>query len=260
MEAHADVDGIKVFYRTEGSGEPVILIHGNGLSHGQWNYNIGPISGSHKIYAPDMPGFGHSDKPDAEYGLSYYVDFLRSFMDSAGIPQASFIGHSFGGAIVAGFATRYPTYVNSLVLSDATGVSKAGTLFNSGFLNILMNMMTVNRKIYCRPLFYNPVSSSLLDEVVLVTDEKKIRKAFLKNCEEISRYDSRYIESLHSITVPTLIIWGRNDVLLPISDAMKYNELISSSYLKLIDECGHLPNVEKYMEFNKLVIDFLSQG
>lgn len=259
MEVQADVSGVKVFYKTEGVGEPVILIHGNGLSHGQWKYNIGPISRSHKIYAPDMPGFGHSDKPDAEYGISYYVDFLRSFMDSVGIPRASFVGHSFGGAIAAAFAARYPGYASGLVLSDATGISVAGTVFNRGFFNILVNMMVVNRKIYCRPMFYNALASSLLDEAVLVTDEKDIRKAFLRNCEDIARYDTTYIESLKSISVPTLIIWGRNDMLLPVSDAKKYNDLIGSSTIRLIDRCGHIPNVEKYAEFNDLVIDFLSK-
>lgn len=234
------------------------MIHGNGLSHGQWKYNIGPISRSHTIYALDMPGFGHSDKPDAEYSLSYYVDFLRSFMDHVGVSRASFIGHSYGGAIAAGLAARYPKYVNGLVLSDATGVSTAGLVFNKGFSHILMNMMIVSRKIYCRPMFYNAISSTLLDEAVLVTDEKDIRNAFLKNCEDIARYDTAYVDSLKSITAPTLIIWGRNDMLLPVSDAKKYNELISSSSVMLIDQCGHIPNVEKYMEFNKLVIDFFN--
>ncbi len=122
MEVHADVGGIKVFYQTEGVGEPVILIHGNGLSHGQWKYNIGPLSQSYKVYAPDLPGFGRSDKPEVEYGVPYYVEFLRSFINVLHISRPIIIGHSMGGAIAAGLAAKYPQEVAGLALSDATGI------------------------------------------------------------------------------------------------------------------------------------------
>jgi len=89
MDELAIVDGIKVVYQTEGHGEPVILLHGNGLSHGMWKYNIGPLSRRFRVIAPDLPGFGNSDKPDAPYGVEYYVAFLASFMDALKIEKAA---------------------------------------------------------------------------------------------------------------------------------------------------------------------------
>jgi pimeloyl-ACP methyl ester carboxylesterase len=258
MEDRVDVDGVKVFYKAEGKGEPVILIHGNGLSHGQWKYNIEPIARTHKVYALDLPGFGMSDKPGVEYGISYYVDFLHSFMDSMGISGSAIAGHSFGGAIAAGFAVRYPGHVTGLVLSNATCITPVGTSYNKELFSVMLSMMVRNRKIFCRPMFYSGVASSMLDDAVLVTDKKESRKAFFLNCQEIMQYSAGYVDSLKTIKAPTLIVWGQNDLLLPPSDAEKYHKLIRGSSVRLIDRCGHMPNVEKYMEFNDAILDFLN--
>lgn len=257
MEDRVDVDGVKVFYRAEGKGEPVILIHGNGLSHGQWKYNIEPMARAHTVYAPDLPGFGLSDKPGVEYSISYYVDFLHSFMDSVGISRCAIVGHSFGGAIAAGFAARYPGHVTGLVLSDATGITPAGAGYNKEFYNLLLHMMVRSRSLFCRLMFYSGMASSLLDGVMLVTDKKEARKAFILNCQEIMQYSAGYVNSLKGIKAPTLIVWGQNDLLLPPSDAEKYHELIKGSSVRMIDRCGHIPNVEKYIEFNDAILDFL---
>jgi pimeloyl-ACP methyl ester carboxylesterase len=258
MEDRVDVDGIKVFYRVEGKGEPVILIHGNGLSHGQWKYNIEPMARAYTVYAPDLPGFGLSDKPGVEYSILYYVDFLHSFMDSVGISRSAIAGHSFGGAIAAGFAARHPERTSGLVLSNATCITPVGTSYNKELFSVMLNLMVRNRKIFCRPMFYSGVASSMLDDVVLVTDKKESRKAFFLNCQEIMQYSAGYVDSLKMIKAPTLVIWGQNDMLLPPSDAEKYHEHIRGSSVKLIDHCGHMPNVEKYMEFNDAILEFLN--
>lgn len=260
MKGYAVVDGIKIFYNVKGKGEPIILVHGNGLSHGQWKYNIEPLARDHEVYALDMPGFGQSDKPDSEYGLTYYMNFLKAFMDSMGISRPTIVGHSFGGAVAAGFAAKYSEDVTGIVLSDATGITPVGTRYNQALFKVLMNMMVRSRKVYCRPMFYNGIASSLLDDVQLVTDLSESRKAFMSNCREILQCDTAYTESIRTVSAPTLIVWGKNDMLLPVSDAVRYHELIPGSTMKLIDRCGHLPNVEKYQEFNDAVLDFLRAG
>lgn len=257
MEDRVDVDGVKVFYKAEGKGEPVILIHGNGLSHGQWKYNIEPIARAFTVYAPDLPGFGLSDKPGVEYSLSYYIDFLHSFMDAVGISRSTVVGHSFGGAVVAGFAALHPERVTGMVISNATCITPVGASYNKELFSVMLSMMVRSRRIFCRPMFHSGIASSLLDDVVLVTDKKESRKAFLMNCQEFMQFNAAFVGSLKNITAPTLIIWGKNDMLLPLSDAQKYHEQIRNSSVMLIDRCGHMPNVEKYMEFNDAILDFL---
>lgn len=258
MDKKVNIGGTNVFYRVEGNGDPVILIHGNGLSHGQWKYNMGPLSGSYKVYALDLPGFGLSDKPDIDYNVTYYVNILKAFMEAAGIESANIIGHSYGGAIAAGLAASHPEKVIKLILSDSTGISPLGSLYTKEVFNMILRLMVRSRRLYCRPMFYNSISSSMLDDTLLATDNKESQKAFLKNCREILRYDGDYINSLMSIRAPTLIIWGNDDMLLPVSDAEKYHGLIPRSSVMVIERCGHLPNVENFKKFNKTVLEFLS--
>lgn len=258
MESRAYVDGIKVFYQTEGMGEPVVLIHGNGLSHGQWKYNIGTLSQSHKVYALDLPGFGLSDKPEVNYGVSYYVEFMRSFIDARHISNPIIIGHSMGGAVAAEFAAKYPQEVAGLALSAATGISPIGTLYSKELFDVFFSITARSRKLFCRSMFYDGPTSALLDDTMLVADNKESRNAFMKNCRDMMMYDSYRTGLLKSITAPTLILWGQNDLLLPVSDALKYQDSIHGSSVKLFDKCGHIPNVERHEEFNRTIDEFLS--
>ena len=257
MFKYVDVGGVKAFYRVEGTGPAVILIHSNGLSLGQWDHNISKISRYYQVYAPDLPGFGQSGKPNVEYGLRYYVDFLGSFMDALGIPKAVIVGSSFGGAIAASFAASRPDRVTALVMADATGLTPNGITKNKELTNLFLNLMMRSRKLYCRPMFYDSRSISLLKDTLMVTDMKETRAAFTKNCHAILYHDPGYIQSLMAITAPTLIIWGEDDLLLPPEDGQKYLKMIAGSKIKVFDMCGHMPNVEKHAEFNAVVLDFL---
>ena len=258
MEEYIDVNGVKVYYQAEGSGSAVILVHSNGLSLGQWKRNVGPFSKYYKVYVPDLPGFGLSDKPDAEYGVNYYVDFLKSFMDALRIPKAALVGSSLGGAVVAAFAARYPGRVTGIVMADPTGLVPEGLSRNRELYNVYVSLMIRSRRLYCRPMFYDSSEMKALEGTQLVTDSKESRDAFIKNCRYILNYDPAYVKALMSIAVPALIIWGEDDLLLPAEDAQKYKELIPGSKVKIIGYCGHMPNVEKHGEFNSAVLDFLA--
>lgn len=221
MEKYVDISGLKVYYQVEGSGANVILVHGNGLSHGQWKYNVDKLSRYYTVYAPDLPGFGLSDKPDVAYGVDYYVTFLKNFMDALDIRKSAIVGNSFGGAIAAVFASRFPDRVTGLVLSNATGLTPNGISKNKDLTNMFLNLMMRSRKLYCRPMFYDSSATKLLEDTLLVTDMKEMRSAFSKNCSAIIDSDAGYLKSVMDIQTPTLIIWGKDDLLLPSSDSGK---------------------------------------
>lgn len=258
MDDYISVDGVRTYYQAEGAGHTVVLLHGNGLSHGQWKLNVGPFSRYYKVYAPDLPGFGLTDKPDAKYGVNYYVDFLRTFMDALNLPRASIVGSSMGGAVAALFASRYPGRVAGLVLSSPTGFVTRGIMQNKELYNLYINLMTRSRGLYCRPMFYDNSVVKQLEDTVLVTDSRDSRDAFIKNCRDIQHYDLDYLNSLMYIEASTLILWGKDDLLLPVNTAEKYRELIVGSKVKVFDQCGHMPNVENALEFNSAVLDFLA--
>lgn len=258
MEKFIRIGDVNVFYREEGSGSPILLVHGNGLAHGQWKHNISALSRYYKVYAPDLPGFGQSDKPDVNYGRDYYVNFLVSFMEALGLPCVAIAGSSFGGSIAASFSALYPDKVSALILSDASGLTANGLSKNKEVYNFFLSLLIRSRNLYCRQLFFDGNQSTLLEDTTLVTDSKETRGAFMKNCNAMLQYDERYVKSLMGIKAPTLVIWGMDDLLLPVSDAEKYGKLIPGSRVIIFDKCGHIPNVEQYARYNTAVFDFLA--
>jgi pimeloyl-ACP methyl ester carboxylesterase len=258
MDEVAIVNGLNIFYQVEGTGEPIILLHGNGLSHGMWKYNIGPLSRRFKVFAPDLPGFGLSDKPDADYGVEYYVEFLRSFMDALQIDKAALVGHSFLGVVAATFAVRCPDRVTKLVLADACGVISLGSPFYKAVLKVGLWAMARSRKVFCRQLLYDGALGSRLDGVWLLPDSRDSRRAFYRNCREILDINLDYIWLLGKVSAPTLVLGGSCDRLVPPKGIRKYGELIRGSQTVFFERCAHLPNVESPDKFNADVIGFLA--
>ena len=120
-----EVDGLRVHCLKAGEGDvPVLLLHGGGYDSASLSYKhgIGPISEHHRVFAPDWPGYGESDKPEMQYSTEYYVDFLGRLMDALGLETASLVGISMGGAIALGFSLRSPQRVDKLVLVDSYGL------------------------------------------------------------------------------------------------------------------------------------------
>ncbi len=120
-----EVDGLRIHYLEAGEGnEPVLLLHGGGYDSVSLSYkhSIGPISEHYRVFAPDWPGYGQSDKPEMQYSTEYYVGFLGRLMEALGLEKANLVGISMGGAISLGFALWSPHKVERLVLVDSHGL------------------------------------------------------------------------------------------------------------------------------------------
>src|SRR5918911_3158535 len=127
QDGWVEVDGLRIHYLKAGKGDaPVLLLHGGGYDSASLSYKhiIGPISEHRRVFAPDWPGYGESDKPQMEYTTEYYVGFLGRLMDALGLDKASLVGISMGGAISLGFSLRSPQRVEKLVLVDSHGLGK----------------------------------------------------------------------------------------------------------------------------------------
>jgi pimeloyl-ACP methyl ester carboxylesterase len=122
-----EVGGLRIHCLMAGqTGSTVLLLHGGGYDSASLSYgpSIGPISRSHRVFVPDWPGYGESDKPDLDYTTEYYVTFLGRLMDALGLEKATLVGISMGGAISLGFSLRSPERVQKLVLVDSHGLGK----------------------------------------------------------------------------------------------------------------------------------------
>jgi pimeloyl-ACP methyl ester carboxylesterase len=135
-----DVNGIRVHCLTAGgTGSTVVLLHGGGIDSASFTYGhlIGTLAERHRVFAPDWPGYGHSDKPDVDYATRFYVDFLGRLMDALALERASLVGTSMGGGAALGFALRSPQRVEKLVLVDSYGLGYEVPWVRLGSLMVL---------------------------------------------------------------------------------------------------------------------------
>jgi pimeloyl-ACP methyl ester carboxylesterase len=273
-----EVDGLRVHYLKAGEGNaPVLLLHGGGYDSASLSYKhaIGPISEHHQVFAPDWPGYGESDKLKMEYTTDYYVGFLARLMETLGLQKASLVGISMGGAISLGFSLRSPQSVEKLVLVDSHGLGgevpggvASYALVQLPLLNKLMwAALKRSRKVVewsLQTVFYDPraVTENLVDEVYQLAKQPGAGQAWRSwQKNEIRREGLRtnFVEKLPTLTVPTLILHGAEDKYVPVSWARRANTLIKDSGLHIFPQCGHWLTLEKSVEFNRTVLEFLAR-
>ena len=262
-EKTAMIFGAKIRYLEAGdAAKPtVILLHGLGAQAESWQFNIVPLAANYRVIALDQIGFGKSDKPLLKYRVGTYVDFLDKFMAELKIERADLVGNSMGGWVAGLMAIKYPNRVGKIVLADAAGLApptidldRIYQLNNSTRDEIRANL----KLIFATPAFQN--NELLVDQFMtqrVVTNDGYTINSLI---ESIKRKEDFLDARLGEIKKPTLIIWGRQDGLLPLADGEKFNKGIAKSEFVVFDNCGHAPQFEKAADFNKKVLEFLGKN
>lgn len=217
-------------YLKAGSGRPVVLLHGGATDSRDWLETMRPLSASHTFYAPDLVGYGLSDKTKDGYRLSDFVEFAIGFTEALDLSCPVMVGHSLGGRVCLEIALRRPERVHKLVLVDTSGFSKLGRL--GSFIGFAAWQA---RRILRRPQPY---------------------PRFLK--EDGAYADWVCLEELPGLKVPTLIVWSRRDLYYPLAGAIRAADLISKARLEVLPCQGHAPHRQRRGCFNKLLLDFLN--
>ena len=272
-----EVDGLHTHYLKAGEGSaPVLLLHGGGYDSASLSYKhaVGSISRHRQVFAFDWPGYGQSDKPDVEYSTEYYVRFLDRLMNALGLEKANLVGISMGGAISLGFSLRSPQRVEKLVLVDSHGLGRevpggvaSSAVVRLPFLNRLM-WAALGRsrrmvELSLRSVFYDPraVTKDLVDEVFELAKKPGVGQAWRSWQRNEIRWRSlrtNFVDRLHEVAVPTLILHGAQDKYVPVAWARRAHTLIEDSELKVFPRCGHWLTLEKPAEFNKTLLEFLA--
>jgi pimeloyl-ACP methyl ester carboxylesterase len=222
-----EVGGLRIHYKRGGEGPPVVLIHGGGNDWHEWKKNLAFLARSFQVLALDFPGFGLSEPPDVPVSTAWCADFLKGFLDSLGLKSTNLIGHSMGAMIALELAARYPESVRRLVAVDAGGL---GNISRPG-RRLLAIFRTLD---HWRGQKRGPRYINQPPEEWLVLDR------------------------LPEIKSPVLIIWGRWDYYLPVSQARRARALIPDSRLYIFRHRGHAPQRGAPDEFNRRVTRFLS--
>jgi pimeloyl-ACP methyl ester carboxylesterase len=252
------VHGQKIAYYEAGKGTVVILIHGLGGDSRHWAANIDPLSRNFHVFALDMIGYGQSDKPLMFYTIETFADYLHGFLKALKIPRASLAGHSLGGWVALDFAIRHPQIVDKLVLIDAAGLRPEINLKmpadgpkRLSILNVdwFFDFIAANKEWAAVDLGPNAFERHLENGDSYTIASSVAAMATGKEFEDAK---------LGKVHVPTLIIWGRQDILIPLSYGERLARGIAGSQLVVLDGTGHIPMVGKPAEFNEAVRKFLS--
>jgi pimeloyl-ACP methyl ester carboxylesterase len=267
-----DVVGAKVNYVEMGEGEPAILVHGLGGSWQNWLENIPHLARRHRVIALDLPGFGDSPAPPWEASISNYGRLLHDFCERIGVGSCNLIGSSMGGFISTELAISEPQRVDRLVLVSAAGITYArvrrepaavvGRIGRAAApLAFRYKMEGLRRPLLrhlaYRGLFYDPrgMPKELLWEITVPALKAP---SFYDAMTNLAGYDIR--DRLEEIEVPTLVVWGRNDRVVPSNAAPIYKRLIGdNARMEIFARCGHLPQMERPVRFNRLLDDFLAE-
>ncbi len=262
-----DVGGIATNYIMAGEGDPLILIHGSGpgvTAYANWRGVIPDFAQHFRCYAPDTLGFGYTDFPDDIDGFSMerWVSHLIGFMDALGIARAHFIGNSYGGALTLALTTRHPERVAGIVLMGSAGQS--GFEMTTGLQEVWGYEPSLdNMRALMHTFAYDP--ALVKEEIVRSRYEASIRPgAHEKYSSLFPEPRQRWLgelatsdDKLAAITHPTLIIHGREDVIVPVDRSIRFNQVIPNSELHVFGGCGHWTQIERRDRFVELVIPFL---
>jgi 2-hydroxy-6-oxonona-2,4-dienedioate hydrolase len=258
--------GFKLHYLEAGRGAPIVLLHGLGGDGSRWAPNIDPLARDFHVFALDQIGFGESDKPLANYHTGMLAEFLVGFLKAVGVPKASLVGNSMGAGVALYTAVKFPQIVDRLVLADGGGYRAANARAaappseDARHRRQIQNSVTRDEtREFFRILFHDKslVTDTMVDDQLAM----RLRSAFT-----ITRIQESGEKGLGSLTeaevravkAPTLIVWGKYDELANPAGADRLEQAIAGSRKVIVDNCGHMPQLEKADEFNRLVREFLS--
>ena len=276
---------LRVHHTQGGRGTPVLFIHGLGSSgYLEWRFNLEPAAARHRVYAPDLPGFGRSEKPRARYGISYFTRFIDRYMEDRGLQSAAVVGASLGGRVALELALKYPQRVRKLVLVNSLGLGRPAMRLTYGLITLPRVGETV-MKVTRNAL--NWVPSAMIRRVAgryigASSDlSRTMDDKYLDNLRELygaEGYHDAYLATVRSLVTPTALlgneydisarlreisvplqlIWGADDPLFPVAHAARAHALVENSRLAVIEGAGHTPQAERPEEFNRVLLDFLN--
>lgn len=262
-----DAGGIATNYHDEGTGAPVILIHGSGpgvTAWANWRGVIPELSKTFRVVAPDILGFGFTERPDGvQYGMEVWTRHLVDFLDALELDRVSIVGNSFGGALALSIATRHPERVDKLVLMGSVGVPfeitdglDAVWGFEPSFENMrsLLDVFAYDRSL---------VNDELARLRLAAATRPGVQEAFSamfpaprQQGVDAMTVDQELVRKLQN---DTLIVHGRDDQVIPMSNSVELAGLIDKSQLHVFGRCGHWVQIEESARFNALVGSFLAE-
>lgn len=244
-------------YDSSDSSKTLVLLHGIGASADRWSRVISSLSKYFRVIAPDIIGFGYSDKPTVEYTMDFFVDFLTEFLENLKVAKTSLAGSSFGGHLATEYSIRFSRRIEKLVLASPAGIMRTSTPTLDGYIMSALYPTYDNALKAFKEMAYDP---DIVTEETVLDFVNRMRLPNAKYAFMSTLLGMRYAPALKGrigeIICPTLLVWGDGDKMIPVQYAKDYKE-IPDSEIVIIKNCGHTPYVEKPMSFSKVTLKFL---
>jgi pimeloyl-ACP methyl ester carboxylesterase len=274
--AEVSLHGHRVNFTIAGQGPALVLIHGVAGRAAQWDETLQLLAENHTVVAPDLLGHGDSAKPRGDYSLGAHASGVRDLLVALGIERASVIGHSLGGGIAMQFAYQFPERCERLVLVSSGGLGEE--------VHPLLRAATLPGSEFVLPLLAHPRVVEVASVIPRALGRVGLRtridlEEMARGYQSLSNAEARsaFIHTLRSVIDPTgqridasdrlylaskmpsLIIWGGRDRIIPVKHARSAHKAMPGSRLELFDESGHFPHLDEPLRFARTVEGFSSQ-
>lgn len=259
QERHVIVNGNKIRYIEEGdSKNTIVLLHGLGGMAERWLPVVPFLSKKHRVIALDLIGYGQSDKPQVDYTPEFFRDSVLGFLETLSLEKVFMIGTSLGGEIVAECAATQNPAIKKIVMVAPAGIMKKSTPVLDAYTMAALypNHESVKTAYQMMMGEKKEISPQSVDNFISNMTRHNSKMVFLSTL--LGMKNSPVItEKLKLIKIPTLLIWGDADRMIPIEYSKEFASSIPDCNFVIMNRCGHTPYEEKPSEFSKLVLDFL---
>ena len=271
---HVTLHGERVAYRRGGEGPVLLLLHGIAGSSQTWVPAMRLLQRDFTVVAPDFLGHGDSATPLGDYSLGNHAASTRDLLDVLGIERATIVGQSFGGGVALQFAYQFPEICDRLVLVDAGGLGRE--------VNWILRLTTLPAAEYVMPAVFppfagragnsvaqflrsrgmrNPGAGEIWRSYESLTNSSK-RRAFVRTMRAVIDPGGQSVSAVTRLYLaahmPTLIVWGDKDRIIPVDHAHQAHAVMPHSRLAVMEGVGHFPHAEDPERFVEILVDFLS--
>ncbi len=272
--AYVEMHGERIAYHQAGTGEVVLLVHGMAGSSESWKALIPLLAQNYRVIALDLLGHGRSDKPRADYSLGAFAAGLRDFLDELHVDRVTLVGHSLGGGIAMQFFYQHPEYCQRLVLVSSGGLGPdVGWILRmlsapgaELVLPVIAPKLLLALGNTIRPwLGGTPLGSVEADQAWQAyssLSERPTRSAFLHTLRSVVDYGGQAVSALSRLRlraeVPTLVIWGDRDPIIPVEHGHAVQAARPNSTLAVLPGLGHFPHVQAPAEVAAAIDEFIA--